>query len=460
MAKHKLSRSLPERVLLVCGMLLLLSTAAAGAVAAAANSEQAYQKLVLGRQYSKAAALLARWANADDPRSQYRLAVMYRLGQGVKRDDAVARKWLVRAARGGNKDAARMLARLADVVTTEVSADDKQVVRVESRVAVIVPLQTVPARPAGQPAWIAVAASREFENIQGVLAAGTDPDVRDKTGSTALSIATRSGSNATARALISAGADVNLADSRGWTPLMWAARTGNADLIKALLEAKAKIGMSPDAAAHSCSLSAFTLLVGVATKTDSAVHSDLIIPDVVAQCESWPSFIDVLADSKFLTSGSKGVSQALVVAVTQKSVADVDKLLSYAADINSKDAQGYTPLHHAAVRGDADIVSLLLSKGAIAGAPDPHGNTALMLAAERGNGARVARLLQLPADLNQKNAYGETVLFKAVKSGHAATVRLVLDAGASPNLRTLTRDTALKLAQRLKNPDILNQFKN
>src|SRR5207253_6607150 len=34
------------------------------------------------------------------------------------------------------------------------------------------------------------------------------------------------------------------------------------------------------------------------------------------------------------------------------------------ADVNQRDAQGYTPLHHAAARGDNEMIQYLVSKGA------------------------------------------------------------------------------------------------
>lgn len=45
-------------------------------------------------------------------------------------------------------------------------------------------------------------------------------------------------------------------------------------------------------------------------------------------------------------------------------IAAVDYLLELGADINQRDANGYTPLHHAAARGDTEMIQWLVDRGA------------------------------------------------------------------------------------------------
>jgi ankyrin repeat protein len=44
-------------------------------------------------------------------------------------------------------------------------------------------------------------------------------------------------------------------------------------------------------------------------------------------------------------------------------------------DVNLRDANGYTPLHHAAARGDNDLIMYLMSKGADIKAESNRGQT-------------------------------------------------------------------------------------
>jgi ankyrin repeat protein len=50
------------------------------------------------------------------------------------------------------------------------------------------------------------------------------------------------------------------------------------------------------------------------------------------------------------------------------------------ADVNARDHNGYTPLHHAAARGDNDLIRYLVSKGADPKAVARSGQTTIDLA--------------------------------------------------------------------------------
>jgi uncharacterized protein len=62
------------------------------------------------------------------------------------------------------------------------------------------------------------------------------------------------------------------------------------------------------------------------------------------------------------------------------------------ADVNARDNDGYTPLHHAAARGDNDLIMYLVSKGADVTAVARSGQTT----ADMANGP-VQRVSPIPA---------------------------------------------------------------
>ena len=61
------------------------------------------------------------------------------------------------------------------------------------------------------------------------------------------------------------------------------------------------------------------------------------------------------------------------------------------ADINSRDDGGYTPLHHAAARGDVEVIKYLVSKGADVKAVSRRGQST----ADMANGP-VSRITPFP----------------------------------------------------------------
>jgi ankyrin repeat protein len=63
----------------------------------------------------------------------------------------------------------------------------------------------------------------------------------------------------------------------------------------------------------------------------------------------------------------------------------VKLLLANKADVNSKDRNGYTPLHNAAIDGQKEVVELLLANKADVNAKDNQGRTPLDLSVAIGH---------------------------------------------------------------------------
>ncbi|KAG8466762.1 hypothetical protein KFE25_008141 [Diacronema lutheri] len=96
------------------------------------------------------------------------------------------------------------------------------------------------------------------------------------------------------------------------------------------------------------------------------------------------------------------------------------------------DADGRTPLHHAACGGRADEVRGLLAAGASALTCDDARWTPLHSAASAGHVAVCELLLDASADANAANEAGCSPLHYALSKGHGAIAARLLAAGSDP----------------------------
>lgn len=126
------------------------------------------------------------------------------------------------------------------------------------------------------------------------------------------------------------------------------------------------------------------------------------------------------------------------IQVAVKDVGDAEivrVLLAEGADKEAWDAQGFTILHHAAVRGQAAIVDMLILKGADKEArtrDDKNtGMTPLLLAAMMGHASVVEALLRAGADKEAKdNEVGLTALAWSESRKHLSVATVLRNAGA------------------------------
>ncbi len=100
---------------------------------------------------------------------------------------------------------------------------------------------------------------------------------------------------------------------------------------------------------------------------------------------------------------------------------------------NSKDNNGFAPLHWAAGGGSRDVTAILLGKGADVNARNDSGATPLHLAAFMGRNDVVELLLAKGADVNARNLKKRTPLHNAAGKGYKPVVKTLLAKGAEVN---------------------------
>ncbi|XP_059130811.1 ankyrin repeat domain-containing protein 27 isoform X1 [Peromyscus eremicus] len=117
----------------------------------------------------------------------------------------------------------------------------------------------------------------------------------------------------------------------------------------------------------------------------------------------------------------------------------------------SRDDRGQTPLHVAALCGQASLIDFLVSKGAMVNATDYHGATPLHLACQKGFQSVTLLLLHYKASTEVQDNNGNTPLHLACTYGHEDCVKALVyyDVQACRlDIGNEKGDTALHIAAR------------
>jgi len=110
------------------------------------------------------------------------------------------------------------------------------------------------------------------------------------------------------------------------------------------------------------------------------------------------------------------------------------------ADVNARDRLGDAPLHHAALQGRVEAVSVLLAAGADMHARNHRGHTPLHLGALSGDSQIVELLVSGGADVNARSNSGDTPLHMAVLGNHESIAQFLISKGADPQGRNNDND--------------------
>ncbi|XP_074870945.1 caskin-2 isoform X2 [Carettochelys insculpta] len=154
-----------------------------------------------------------------------------------------------------------------------------------------------------------------------------------------------------------------------------------------------------------------------------------------------------------------GREQELIQAVkngdlpgVQKLVAKVkaskSKLLGSAKrlNVNYQDADGFSALHHAALGGSLELLSLLLEAQATVDIKDSNGMRPLHYAAWQGRVEPVHLLLRAAASVNMASLDGQIPLHLSAQYGHYEVSEMLLQHQSNPCLVNKAKKTPLDLA--------------
>lgn len=218
-------------------------------------------------------------------------------------------------------------------------------------------------------AFFAATEANDVASINGFLAAGINPNVKDEeSGATALIIAATRDRQPAVEALLKGGADVNVADNAGYTAILRALQAGNNQIGDLLLA-------QPQLDVNVRGIKGPPLLTTYVFRDDESIVKNLL--DRGAD----PKLTDPDGDTALHAAAQHGFPKI------------IELLLNAGADPNAKNKLGGTPLMWAGVFGHEEAAQLLLTRGADPKMKDNDGLTAAAWAAKNKR-EEVARLLR------------------------------------------------------------------
>ncbi|MGQ0701181.1 MAG: quinoprotein dehydrogenase-associated putative ABC transporter substrate-binding protein [Panacagrimonas sp.] len=120
-------------------------------------------------------------------------------------------------------------------------------------------------------------------------------------------------------------------------------------------------------------------------------------------------------------------------AVIGDDIGRVRYLVERKANVNTRDHEGYAPLHNAARIGSVEVARYLLDHGAEINATERDGWTPLMFAAWRDKADMALLLIGRKARIEATNTQGLTPLALATQHGREASAKVLIEAGADVN---------------------------
>jgi ankyrin repeat protein len=160
------------------------------------------------------------------------------------------------------------------------------------------------------------------------------------------------------------------------------------------------------------------------------------------------------------TITSESPESALLEAAKGGDLEDVKELIQRGVNIDSKDKDGLTPLHHAVASDNLELLRLLIAGGADVNVRENNSwNTPLLINAVLGEHWEALKvLLEKGADLNAKDNWNRTTLHFAAWHGYTEAVDILIKRGADVNAKNRVGQTPLDKAVG-QFPDVVMQLR-
>jgi len=294
---------------------------------------------------------------------------------------------------------------------------------------------------------------------------------RDSDGLTPLHRAAGRGDTQEVLRQLQDGADLFTLDSKmGVSVLHKAVYSGNAETVEALLDKGALINLQSPSNGNTPLHDALYFKRGndlsiVKVLLKHGANSHIRNRDGLIAEESARVLRDHDAEKllqEYEAKRQSPASRKLMLAVQANNVGVVNQILaSEKVDLTQTNEEGFAPLAWAAREGFTQVVAALLKHGANPNQNDEWmGATAGHKAAFWGRPEAMKLLVTHGLDLNARGGYnGYTALMDAVTRNHLAVAKILVNAGADVEIKGHDGMTAIDIAKRNKNDEMLRLLK-
>jgi ankyrin repeat protein len=290
----------------------------------------------------------------------------------------------------------------------------------------------------------------EIDQIEKMLNEGTDINIKDDVGGTAIFYATYFANIELIEFLMNKGANINLSDKAGNTPFIHAAIQGDLELVKFLHSKEANINHINNFNENALflaienknsNLSNFLIDLGLKLDLINKNRDSLLIIAANYGCTDTVKKLCSLGVQKDLKVNHVASQKetALHVAAHGGYNEIIDILCSYGANVNQQDKNKETPLHIATSKSNLEAVKILCSYNANPNIPAKDKYTPFAIATTQKNFAIIKELCLHGADINVTIKYNLTPIMLLTVYGELESVKYLCNLGA--NLKIITPET-------------------
>lgn len=296
------------------------------------------------------------------------------------------------------------------------------------------------------------------------IPATADINASDKaTDTSALAYAISNNNRDMVHVLISAGASPNSVNSEGATPLMYLSSDATVEFVRDLIRLGADVKAHDNSGrsvlmtlARSCNFAVLKEVIDAGAKFDERDNDGNTVLMSAAENADVNVLKFLIKSGLALDRKNKEDESALLFAAQAGRSENLKVLIDAGAAINFGKQQLNEALLLSARNGDSSTLRILLKLGASANAKDDD-TTVLMLAAEDGNPEMIKALIDEGAKIDAVDDSGWTAIMHA---NEAENVRVLLNAGANIAIKNNDGETALAMAIRYEQEEIVQLLKS